>query len=258
MHTFDFDLSGKTALITGASGGLGEAFACCLSQAGVRVILAARRLDQCQILAKELKNAIALEINVADKLSVQKAFKYIESTGEKIDILINNAGIAKSTSVFEGDEDNDFENIIQTNVMGVWYMTKSMANHMKQHGIHGSIINIGSINGEVLPSSIGASYNASKAAVMHLTKSLVNELSPYNIRINAISPGFFPTDMTKSANADDFLDDVVKKIPLGFIPKLSDLDGTILYLASNKMSRYVTGTIITVDGGISWCKFKFK
>ena len=91
-----------------------------------------------------------------------------------------------------------------------------------------------------------------------MTKSLVNELSPYNIRINAISPGFFPTDMTKSSNADDFLDNVIKKIPLGFIPKLNDLDGTILYLASNKMSRYVTGTIITVDGGISWCKFKLK
>ena len=123
---------------------------------------------------------------------------------------------------------------------------------MKQHGIHGSIINIASINGAARPSTIGAGYNVSKAAVIHMTKSLVSELSTCNIRINAISPGFFPTDMTKSANTNGFIDEVAKKIPLGFMPKLSDLDGAILYLASNKASSYVTGSIITVDGGISW------
>ena len=250
-----FDLANKTAFITGASGGLGEQFARCLSGAGARVILAARSFNKLQILANELGNAIPIKVNVADRVSVLQALDYLNEAGERIHICINNAGIAKETSIFKSDEKNDFENIMQTNVMGVWYVTKVIANHMKQHNIHGSIINIGSINGDVLPSAKGTSYNLSKAAVMHMTKSLVGELSPHNIRINAISPGFFPTSMTKEANTNkNWLENIKKKIPLGFIPNLSDLDGAILYLASNKVSRYVTGSVIKVDGGISWGK----
>jgi NAD(P)-dependent dehydrogenase (short-subunit alcohol dehydrogenase family) len=248
-----FDLKGKTALVTGASSGLGEQFSRCLSGAGARILLAARRVDKLNALAANLGNAKAIQMDVADKSSVLRAFHQLEEAGEKIDICINNAGIAKATSIFDLDEQNDFESIMQTNVMGVWYVTKATVKHMKQQDIHGSIINIGSINGNTLPAATGSSYNASKAAVMHMTKSLVGELSSYHIRINAISPGFFLTDMTKGANANEnWVNEIVKKIPLGFSPDLSDLDGAVLYLASNKASRYVTGSIITVDGGISW------
>lgn len=142
-----FDLQGKTAIITGASSGLGEQFARSLSAAGARVILAARSIDKLNDLAAELHNARAIQMDVSDKQSVKSCFAELEKDSEKIDICVNNAGIFKATPVFEEDHQNDFESVMQTNVMGVWYVTKATANHMKNHGIHGSIINISSVNG---------------------------------------------------------------------------------------------------------------
>lgn len=246
-----FDLTGKTALITGASAGLGEGFARALSSAGARVILTARRLNKLEALASELQNAVAIEMDVSSKESVHKAFNQLEQAGEKIDICVNNAGIALLTSVFEPDDHGDFESVMQTNVMGLWYVTKAVVNHMKSQGIHGSIINIGSVNGDAFPAVVGHAYNASKAAVMHMTKGLVGELSPHNIRINSISPGFFITEMTKETR-ESMGEALFNKIPMGFGADPSDMSGTILYLASNKASQYVTGACLTIDGGISW------
>lgn len=246
-----FDLKGKTALITGASSGLGERFAVCLSEAGARVILAARRVELLNKLAAELKNAIVLEMDVSNKQIVQQAMGSVENRGERIDICVNNAGIFKETSVFEKDEHNAFESVMQTNVMGLWYVSQNVAQHMKIHKIPGSIINISSINGDAVPDATGIGYDVSKAAVKHITKSLVGELAPYNIRINSISPGFFITDMLKGSS-EKWLKDTLDKIPLRFMADPKDLDGAILYLASNAASRYVTGSCLTCDGGISW------
>ena len=133
-----FDLQGKTAIITGASSGLGEQFARSLSGAGARVILTARRIDKLNDLAANLGNAKAIQMDVSDKQSVKSCFAELEKDGEKIDICVNNAGIAILTPIFEEDDHDNFESIIQTNLMGVWYVTKAVANHMKNHGIHGS------------------------------------------------------------------------------------------------------------------------
>jgi NADP-dependent 3-hydroxy acid dehydrogenase YdfG len=122
-----FKLAGKTTFITGASSGLGEQFAKTLSNAGSRVILTARRIDKLEELAKTLKNTREIQMDVANQNSVKSAFETLEQTGEKIDICINNAGIAKLTPIFEDDLEKDFENQIQTNVMGVWYVTKAVA-----------------------------------------------------------------------------------------------------------------------------------
>lgn len=187
-HLYDFH--GKTALITGASGGLGEQCARCLSSVGARVIIAARRIDKLENLVTELDNAKAIKLDVADKESVSNCFAELEKTGEKIDICVNNSGIAKLTPIFEEKQNDDFESLIQTNVMGVWYVTKAVAHHMKNNNIHGSIINIGSVNGDSVPAMGGCAYSISKAAVIHLTKTLVGELSPHKIRINCISPGW--------------------------------------------------------------------
>ena len=241
------DLKGKTALITGASSGLGEQFARCLSGAGARVILTARRIDKLNDLAAELNNARAIQMDVSDKQSVKSCFAELEKAGEKIDICVNNAGIAVLTPIFDEDNKGDFESTIQTNLMGVWYVTKVVANHMKNHGIHGSIINIGSVNGDAIPAKSGAAYCISKAAVIHLTKTLVGELSPHKIRINCISPGWFRTPM----NGPD-VEQIIPLIPYGDIAEPSDLDGMILYLASNNASKYVTGSTFTIDGGMSW------
>jgi NAD(P)-dependent dehydrogenase (short-subunit alcohol dehydrogenase family) len=248
-----FDLKGKTAIVTGASQGLGEQFARALNSSGARVILASRRVDKLQVLERDLSNAKVVQMDVADKTSVNKALAELENFGEKIDICVNNAGIAALTPIFEDDDNDNFESIIQTNLMGVWYVTKAVANYMKKHGIQGSIINIASVNGANKLREGLASYAASKAAVIHLTKSLVGELSSHNIRINCIAPGLFHTPLTNyKLNTVQQKKDMEQMIPLGFVAKPQDLDGVLLLLASNTHSAYITGTCITVDGGVSW------
>lgn len=167
--------------------------------------------------------------------------------------MVNNAGIGKQTPVLEWDTENLFETIFQTNVMGVWYMTQMITAHMKVLGIEGSIINIASINGINRLREGLAGYAASKAAVIQLTKALVGELSKINIRINCIAPGLFYTPLTDyHADTPEKRSAMEEKIPLGFVAEPKDLDGLLLYLASNKASRYVTGSCFTIDGGISW------
>lgn len=246
-----FDLHNKTALITGASSSLGQQFARTLRAAGARVILAARRKDKLEALSAELGNSKAIQMDVSDKKSVVKVFSELEKAGEKIDILVNNAGIAALTPIFGQDDKNDFESIIQTNLMGAWYVTKSAANHMKHHGIHGSIINIGSVNGEAFPYQELTAYAVSKAAVMHMAKSLVNELSESKIRINTMNLGPVQSHLLGSPHKHDW-DFWKGKIPVDFIAEPNDLDGLILFLASNNASRYVTGATFTIDGGMSW------
>lgn len=247
-----YDFHGKTAIITGASGGLGEQFAHCLSSAGARVIIAARRIDKLEKLVAELGNARAIKLDVADKNSVINCFSELEAAGEKIDICINNAGIAKLTPIFEEEQNDDFESIVQTNLMGVWYVTKAVANHMKNHNIHGSIINIGSVRGiNVFVKEVTA-YAVSKAAVIHMTKALSEELALGNIRINCIIPGLFETPLTEyKLKNNELRQQQVNTIPLGFVAKAEDLDGAVLYFSSNKASGYVTGSCLTVDGGKS-------
>ncbi len=127
-----FDLTGKTALITGASSGLGERFSQILSKAGARVILASRRIDQLKRNASNLKNALVVEMDVANKNSVHMALTQLEQQNEKIDICINSAGIAKINHIFDKDENDNFRNIMQTNVMGTWYVIQTIAQHMKK------------------------------------------------------------------------------------------------------------------------------
>ena len=246
-----FDLHGKTAIITGASSGLGVQFARCLSSAGARVILAARSLDKLEALSNEIDNTRAIKMDIANKKSVQECFAELEKLGEKINICINNAGIFKDTPIFSEDPDCDFESVMQTNVMGTWYVTKAVANHMKNNNIHGSIINIGSVNGDSYLKPERSGYAISKAAIMHMTKALVRELSP-NIRINCISPGPFHTPATRyKISNPELKTNLEASIPLGFFAEPQDLDGIILYLASNEASRYVTGSTFTIDGGVS-------
>lgn len=248
-----FNLTGKTALITGASSGLGEQFARTLSKAGARVILCARRVDRLEKLAEKLNNALPMRMDVADKELVKTAFAKLEENGEKIDICVNNAGIFKATPIFDNSDNNDFEEVMQTNVMGVWYVTKAVVNYMRDKNIAGSIINIGSVNGANYLHSNRAGYCASKSAIHQMTKALVGELSPYNIRINCILPGLFHTEMTdRMLNTDELYHSWEEKIPLHFVAKPDDISGLILYLASNAASRYVTGSCFTIDGGISW------
>lgn len=247
-----YDFQGKTALITGASSGLGERFAQCLSDAGARVILASRNFKKLEALSKTLKNAKAIQMDVTDQKSVQTCFDDLDAAGEKIDICVNNAGIRKLTPILDTSETENFEDVIKTNLLGVWFVAKSASIHMASHKVPGSIINIGSVAGTRSYREGASAYSTSKAGVITLTQSLVGELSPHNIRINCINPGLYETPLTESSvrllETDENLG---HKIPLGFIPKPNDLDGLVLYLASNAASRYVTGSYFNIDGGMT-------
>lgn len=147
MNNFS-DLNGKTAFVTGASGGLGKQFVYTLAAAGARVILAARSLDKLEVLAAELGNAIPIQMDLSDKESIISGFQKVNRLGEKIDICVNNAGTAKlKTPIFSQDDNENFEQTIALNLTGVWNTTKAAVNHMRDNSIHGSIIKIASIHG---------------------------------------------------------------------------------------------------------------
>ena len=249
-----FSLQGKVALITGASSGLGWRFAEVLSEAGARLILMARRKDRLNQLRQSLASrghaSISLEMDISDPDSIETQINKALAYEPSIDILVNNAGILKQTPLF-GEGLIDFDEIFNVNVRGLWLVTQKIAAHMKERKNSGSIINISSISGDLVPSYNESAYCASKAAVIQLTKQLVGELSKYKIRINAILPGIIHTEMTHKQISKEKAE-LEKTIPLGFIGKPEDLDGAILYLASNKASRYVTGSCLIADGGDSW------
>ena len=244
----EVNLKGKTAIITGASSGIGERFAYVLSEAGARTILVSRNAKRLEKLSAELKNSMVIEMDIANKKSVYKDFEKLKN--ERIDVCINCAGVTNKTEVFGDKNCYNFEDIMQTNVMGTWYVTKCAAIHMKKHNIAGSIINIASTAGANYSMAGFSGYSASKAAVIKLTKSLVGELAEHNIRINAIVPGMIITPRSIEVVKDRSKH--AKEIPLGFIGKPSDLDYLLLYLACNEASRYVPGSCITVDGGVTW------
>lgn len=251
-----FDLKDKTALITGASSGLGKHFAMTMAQAGVKIIAVARTKSRLQQLVQDITKVggrcLYMVIDMADSKSIYQVIRDLELSGESIDILINNAGIAKLTPIFDCEQEDRFTEIMKINVIGLWTLTREVAQHMKKHNIRGSIINIGSIDGANKPTEGASAYCSSKAAVIQITRSLVSELSRNKIRINCILPGLFHTPLTEDQINTIGSQQIENLIPLNFIGKPEDLDGVVFLLASNKASRYITGACITVDGGISW------
>jgi NAD(P)-dependent dehydrogenase (short-subunit alcohol dehydrogenase family) len=245
-----FDLTGKTAIVTGASSGLGWQFALVLARAGAKVALAARRLDRLTELARQIEafdgRAIPIVLDVTDVQSVRGCVAAAETELGPISILINNAGIGDSKPIFEQSE-ADWDSVIDVNLKGVWLMAQETARHMSNLGHGGSIVNVASILGLIASGRV-PSYSASKAGVVNLTRSLAISLARYNIRVNAIAPGYIETDINR-----EFLHSPAGKEMITRIPQLrsgspQDLDGALLLLASDA-SRFMTGSTIVVDGG---------
>lgn len=245
-----FDLSGKVALITGASTGFGRHFANVLSRAGASVGLAARRLDALEHAAAEIRatgTTVAVsKLDVRDAQSVVKAVSAIEASLGPIDILVNNAGICITKPLLEQSE-SDWDDVLDINLKGAFLMSTEVSRRMRAHNRGGSIINIQSIlsfrqAGHIAP------YAASKAALNQLTKSMALELARYNIRINGIAPGYFLTDISRDFFASEAGAAMLKRIPQRRLGHFEDLDGPLLLLASDA-SRYMTGSTIVVDGG---------
>lgn len=246
-----FSLNNKTALITGASSGLGEGAAKIFAEAGAKVILTGRREENLEKITNEIgSGAEYIVLDVNNDYSRKAMMEQIENDGRKIDILFNNAGVAQFTPIFEENEENTFEKNFETNVFGLWHMLKLVANHMKNNKTKGSIINTASIAGMDCISGKGCGYGASKAAVIQLSKGLVVDLGEYGIRINCISPGFFKTEMT-AKTLNDRGEQIKKSTPLEFVAEPEELKGALLYLACNEVSKYTTGANLVVDGGLN-------
>jgi NAD(P)-dependent dehydrogenase (short-subunit alcohol dehydrogenase family) len=241
---YSIDLTGKVALVTGASAGLGAHFACTLAAAGAEVILTARRTEGLDSTAKAVTAiggvAQKLQLDVQDSAAVAAAFERIGH----VDILVNNAGISRPAMAIE-QTPQDFDAVFDTNVRGAFFAATAAARAMGDRG--GTIINIASILG-FRQDWMVASYAMSKAAIVQMTKTLALEFAPRGIRVNAIAPGYFETDINRDFLASDHGHRMIARIPQQRVGDPSDLDGALLLLASDA-SRFMTGSVITVDGG---------
>jgi NAD(P)-dependent dehydrogenase (short-subunit alcohol dehydrogenase family) len=241
------DLSGKLALVTGASSaGFGAHFARVLSEAGAKVVLAARRAALLEQLVERLKEfgcgASAVHLDVTDADSVRLA---VESAGP-VDILVNNAGVAFSKAAIEQTE-ADYDHVLDTNLKGAWLVATEVARSMVARGASGSIINIASVLGLRQGSQV-TPYAISKAGLIQMTKQLGLELARHRIRVNAIAPGYFQTDLNDGMFDTDAGKALIKRIPQRRLGEFHDLDGPLLLLASDA-SSFMTGSVIAVDGG---------
>jgi len=237
-------------LVTGAFGGLGRHFALTLATAGASVALAGRRMNVGQKVAAEIRaaggRASIHAMDVTDPESVRAAIE--DAAGElgPVTILVNNAGVAV-TKPFLDVTETDWASVVDVNLNGAWRVAQATARHMKANGRGGSIINIASITGLRVAGSI-SSYVASKAGLIQLTKAMALELARFNIRVNALAPGYIETDINRDFFATESGQTLVKRIPQRRIGKPEELDGPLLLLASDA-SSYMTGSVLAVDGG---------
>lgn len=245
-----FSLEGRVALVTGASSGFGRHFADVLSAAGAGVVLAARRLELVEAAAAEISaaggQAVAVAMDVTDPESIGLA---LDSAREQLGVatvVVNNAGITIPRPLLELS-DADWNDVIETNLGGVAWVTRAAARRMVDAGVGGSIINIASILAlRVQP--LLSNYAAAKAGVVQFTRSAALELAPHNIRVNALCPGYFATEMIREWLATEDGQAMVAGIPRGRAGELRELDGPLLLLASEAGS-HMTGTEIVIDGG---------
>lgn len=238
-------LSGRRALVTGASTGLGAHFAEVLGSAGAQVVLAARRRDALEAVAAGLSgkgiSAQTIELDVSD---TDRVMARCAELGQ-IDILVNNAGCVVSRSALAQSE-SDWDSVLDVNLKGMFFVAQSVAKQMIGNG-GGTIINVASILGlrqgkGVLP------YAVSKAGVIQMTKSLALEWARDGIRVNALAPGYLATDLNRDYFETESGKAMIRRIPQRRLGDLTDLDGPLLLLASD-FSRYMTGSVLVVDGG---------
>ncbi|WP_419812592.1 SDR family oxidoreductase [Bacterioplanoides sp.] len=246
-----FSVAGRVALVTGASRGIGEGIAKLLAAAGAHVIVSSRKIDGCQRVADEIKeaggSAEALACHIGEMEQVEACFKVIEERHGKLDILVNNAA---ANPYFGHVLDTDlgaFQKTVDVNIRGYFFMSSLGGKLMKKNG-GGSIINVASVNG-VVPGDFQGIYSITKSAVISMTKTFAKECAQMGIRVNALLPGLTDTKFASALTTNDaILKQAMLHIPMKRMAMPEEMAGTVLYLAS-AASSYTTGTTINVDGG---------
>lgn len=251
-----FDLTGRVALVTGGGRGLGEQIARGLAQAGASVAVASRKLEACEEVASELRQAygvraLALRLDVASEADVRAAFDAVEAELGPVDLLVNNSGTAWGAPAAEMPLEA-WSKVMEVNTTGAFLCSRELGSRLIARGAPGAILNVASIAGlrgsppEVLD-AVG--YTASKGALVAMTRDLAVKWARHGIRVNAVAPGFFPTRMTEGvlAHAEKAL---ARTIPLGRVGRDGELMGAAVFLLS-PAAEYVTGQVLAVDGGMT-------
>ena len=244
------DLSGQTALVTGASRGIGKAIALALGQSGAKVACIARNEEKLRETADAIASAggtaVVYACDVTDSAAVQKVVEAVVEDWDQLDIVVNNAGITRDTLI-PRMSDEDWDDVISTNLRSVFLFTRAASLVMMRRR-SGRIINISSVSG-IMGNPGQSNYSASKAGIIGLTRSVARELGSRKVTVNAICPGFIATEMT-DALGPAVQDEVKKRVPAKRLGKAEEIADAVLYLASDS-AAYVTGQILTLDGGLT-------
>lgn len=255
MHVRDlFDLTGRTALVTGGGRGLGRLIALGLAEAGADVCVASRKLEKCQETVRAVeklgRSGIAFQADLANGEEALALAEGVLSEVERLDVLVNNAGVIWGAPTLEFPIEG-WDRVFDVNVRSLWMLSQRVARHMAERG-GGNIIHVSSISGfrgSVEEKEPAIAYNASKGAVNTLTKDMAVKLARHGIRVNAISPGAFNTDMMDYVRGDEEkLARFLEQIPMNRAGREDDIKGAAVFLASDA-AQYVTGHNLVLDGG---------
>jgi NAD(P)-dependent dehydrogenase (short-subunit alcohol dehydrogenase family) len=247
-----FDLTGRVAIVTGTSRGLGQQFGRALAKAGADLVLTSRNRDSLAAFESEIKtlgrHALSLELDVRNLESISRMVEAADAEFGHIDILVNNAGCNIRKPALDVTWD-DWNLILETNLRGSFFVAQAVARHMIRRR-YGRIINIGSVTSVAGYAGL-APYGASRGGIRQMTMSLADDWGPHGITVNCLAPGWFRTDQNKILYEDkEWVEYLSDRIPLKRPGKPEDLDAAVVFLASES-SRYITGQTLLVDGGIS-------
>jgi NAD(P)-dependent dehydrogenase (short-subunit alcohol dehydrogenase family) len=249
------DLSGKIAVVTGGSRGIGESIARSLASLGAEVVLVSRKIEGLRVVEDKIKadggKAVSMPCNTGNMNEIESLFKQICDKYDKIDILVNNS----ATNPFFGNNidatESAWDKTFDVNLKGYFFMTQHAARIMRDKGIAGSIVNISSVNG-IRPAPLQGMYSVTKAGVISMTQSWAKELAPLRIRVNAVLPGMTDTKFSSvmTSNEEILNKMILPNIPMGRIAQPDEMAGAVVYLVSDAAS-YTTGICLVVDGGMT-------